>query len=81
MMKCKDFNDFLGEYLDGTLDEKQRSVFEAHMQICPPCFGYLDTYKDVVRLGKACCQDPDAKVPSDVPQSLIDAILAAREAS
>jgi len=80
MMKCKDFNDFLGEYLDETLDEKQRSVFEAHMQICPPCFGYLDQYKDVVRMGKVCCEDPAAEVPADVPQSLIKAILAARKA-
>jgi len=81
MMKCKEFNDFLGEYLDGTLDEKQRSVFEAHMQICPPCFVYLDGYRDVVKVGKACCHQPDGELPPDVPQSLIDAILAARRAS
>ncbi len=81
MMKCKDFNEFLGEYLEGGLDEKTRSTFEAHLQICPPCYGYLDSYKDVVKVGKACCQDPEAGVPDDVPQSLVNAILAARKAS
>lgn len=80
MIKCKEFNEFLGEYLDGTLDEKQRSIFEAHMQICPPCYGYLDSYKDVVRMGKACCDDHEC-APSDAPQSLVNAILAARKAS
>lgn len=80
MMKCKEFNDFLGEYLEEELDDKARSVFEAHLQICPPCYGYLDSYKDVVRMGKVCCQDPEAEVPGDVPQNLIDAILAARKA-
>lgn len=79
MIKCKEFNDFLGEYLDGDLEEKQRTVFEAHLQMCPPCYGYLDSYRDVIRLEKTCCGG-DADIPSDVPQSLIDAILAARKA-
>jgi predicted anti-sigma-YlaC factor YlaD len=80
MMKCKDFNEFLGEYLEGELDEKTRTVFEAHLQMCPPCVGYLDSYQEVIRVGKACCCDPEAEVPEDAPQSLINAILAARKA-
>ena len=80
-MKCKDFNDFLGEYLEGELEDKTRTVFEAHLQICPPCVGYLDSYKDVILVGKVCCGDPDAEAPEDAPQSLIAAILAARKAS
>jgi len=80
MMKCKDFNEFLVEYLDGDLDEKTRTVFEAHLQMCPPCVGYLDSYQEVIRIGRACCCDPEASVPEDAPQSLIKAILAARRA-
>ena len=76
-MKCKEFVDFLGEYMDGGLDDKSRTVFEAHLQICPPCVNYLDVYEDVVKMGRACC-DPDGEAPADVPQPLIDAILAAR---
>jgi len=81
MMKCKDFNEFLADYLADELDDKTRSVFEAHLQICPPCYGYLDSYKDVVKMGKVCCHDPDALVANDVPESLVNAILAARRAT
>ena len=81
MMKCKEFNDFLADYLEGELDDKTHTVFDAHLQMCPPCVDYLDSYKDVIRLGKACCGGPDGDVPSDAPQSLIKAILAARNAT
>ena len=78
-MNCRDFVDFLMAYLDGELPPEQRSTFEEHMAACPPCVTYLETYAETVRLGQSC-RDSEGPVPDDVPERLVDAILAARKA-
>jgi anti-sigma factor RsiW len=80
-LNCRDFVEFLMDYLDGTLDASQRRTFDAHMNACPTCVTYLDTYRETIRLGRSLCDDPDAPVPEEVPEELVQAILAARDAS
>lgn len=77
-MTCRELVDFLMEYLDGELPADQRDIFESHVGECPPCEAYLDTYKQTIRLGKGVCSEPDGAAPEDVPEQLIQAILAAR---
>jgi anti-sigma factor RsiW len=76
-MKCSEFVEFVMEYLDGTLGESERCVFEGHIELCPPCVNYLASYRETVRLGNSICM-PDDEVPADVPEELVQAILAAR---
>ncbi len=71
--------DFLMSYLDDELPTSQRETFDAHLGACPPCVSYLETYKESVRLGKAVCAADDESVPADVPEALIQAILASRK--
>ena len=80
-MTCRELVDFLIEYLDGELPENSRSVFEEHLGFCPPCQAYLDTYRESVALGRGVCADPEGPVHEDVPEGLIEAILAARPRS
>jgi len=78
-MNCKEFTDFLMEYMDGELPGEQRSAFEQHIAKCPPCGEYLSSYEATVRMGRELgCEtrDPDAEVPPEVPEQLIQAILA-----
>jgi len=77
-MRCREFVDFLMSYLDGELESEPARVFEEHMQLCPPCMTFLDTYKDTIRLGRFACRDQDGPPPEEVPEALIQAILAAR---
>jgi len=65
-------------YLDNDLPDDQRAEFDRHMAACPSCVDYLKTYEKTVQLAKSCADDP---VPADVPESLVQAILAARKKS
>jgi anti-sigma factor RsiW len=76
-VKCREFVEFLMEYLDGALVETERCVFEQHIEDCPACVNYLDTYRETVRLGNSLCT-PEDDVPPDVPEELVQAILSAR---
>jgi predicted anti-sigma-YlaC factor YlaD len=76
-MTCREFVEFVMGYLEEELGERERAVFEEHIEACPPCLTYLDTYRETVRLGRSVC-GPDDEVPPDVPEELVRAILAAR---
>ena len=77
-MTCREFVDFLMSYLDGDLDAEPRRVFEEHLDMCPPCVTFMDTYRDTIRLGKLACREDDGPVPEEAPEELVRAILAAR---
>ena len=77
-MNCREFVDFLMDYLDQELPEAQRSTFEEHLAQCPPCVHYLESYAATVRLGQTLCRDPEGPIPEDAPERLVQAILAAR---
>lgn len=79
-MKCREFVDFLGSYIDGELQGESRRVFERHLNACPPCMTYMRTYEQTVELGRCACEDPCGPVPENVPEDLVSAILAARKA-
>ena len=77
-MKCREFIEFLDDYVDGALPAAQRHFFDEHLAGCLDCQTYLESYKRTVRLGKLALADGDGPVPADVPESLVRAILAAR---
>ncbi len=77
-MNCREFVDFLMDYLEEQLPDRQRRVFETHMDDCPTCVTYLDTYRETARVGRELCSDPDGPVPEEVPEGLVRAVLAAR---
>jgi anti-sigma factor (TIGR02949 family) len=74
-LSCQQLIDFIMSYLDGELPAEQRAEFERHMSACPSCVDYLHTYEKTVSLVKTCTNDA---VPDEVPESLVQAILEAR---
>lgn len=80
MITCRQFEDFIIDYLDGELPTRQLRVFNFHMLFCPECRIYLAAYERSVALGKAVFfDDPDGPVPDSVPTDLLIAILAAQK--
>ena len=77
VMTCRDVIEFLSAYLDGELAAEERETFEAHLAECPDCVRYLRTYEDAVTLARGAF-DPNHPLPPDVPDKLVQAILAAR---
>ena len=80
MMACRQFEDFIIAYLEGELPERQRFVFELHLKVCRECRDYLAAYRRTIEISKRAFEEPDQQVPDDVPEDLVKAILAARDA-
>jgi hypothetical protein len=79
MITCRQFEDFIIDYLDGELPTRQQRVFKLHLRFCPECRIYLAAYERTVALGKAVFDEPDGPVPDTVPTDLVKAILAAQK--
>ena len=78
-MNCREFTEFLHEYLFGDLPAGERAEFEKHLVECPWCVAYLDSYQKTIQMEKAAFSSPEnAPPPADAPEELIQAILRAR---
>lgn len=77
-MTCREFADFIGGYLSGELPAEQTALFERHMSRCPDCHAYLANYRKTIDLGRQAFADDEANLPNDLPEDLVNAILASR---
>ena len=78
-MNCREFTEFLHEYLFGDLPAEQRAEFEKHLAECPWCVAYLDSYQKTIELEQAAFSAPeDAPPPAEAPEELVQAILRSR---
>jgi anti-sigma factor RsiW len=81
-VNCREFTEFLHEYLFGNLSAEERAEFDKHLAECPWCVAYLDSYQKTIQLEQAAFSAPaDAPPPADAPEELIQAILRARHRS
>ena len=78
MMTCREFDEFILDYLDGRLSRRNRLMFDLHMRMCSVCRDYVENYKQTIALEKAAFANLDAQVPSEVPEALVRAVMAAR---
>jgi anti-sigma factor RsiW len=75
---CREFVEFMTDYLSGELGADVLSLFERHLSLCPACHEYLAQYQQTVQAGRLAFEHPDEVVPAEVPEDLVRAILAAR---
>ena len=77
-MTCREFADFMSDYLSGELSAECRTQFEQHLSVCPNCVSYLALYSQTVKMGKRAYDDEQEAVPTDMPEELVKAIMEAR---
>ena len=75
-MKCRECDEFLGDYVAGELPAEVLATFEQHLARCRNCRVYLEQYRATIKAGKTAC---DAyKDGLRMPEELIQAILATK---
>jgi anti-sigma factor RsiW len=74
---CREFVEFLDDYLSGVLLPPRRTAFEAHLAACPACVAYMKSYQATLRAGRAAFNSQENSMPAGVPEELVQAVLAA----
>jgi predicted anti-sigma-YlaC factor YlaD len=78
-MTCLEALEVLSDYLAGELPMRQLLVLDEHLSECDACREYLRSFEQTIRLGKAAWLEPKAEALYEMPDSLVEAILAARK--
>ena len=50
---CRHATDLLLDFLSGELDPETGSEFEKHLEVCPDCVAFLNTYKKTIELTRS----------------------------
>ncbi len=72
-MTCKEVNEFLTDYLDGTLPWRQRLSFNVHLMICEHCRVYLASYSATVRATESLGKVDEQPVPDELVRAIVTA--------
>jgi anti-sigma factor RsiW len=67
MMTCRECAELLLEYLEGELDADVCERIRQHLEFCPPCVTYVETYQVTIKITK---QMTCAPLPADVEERL-----------
>ena len=76
-LSCRDFTEFLNEYVDGSLAPDKKRLFERHLEICPDCTNYLQSYRETMKQSALALGAGLALPSKPVPEDLILAVLKA----
>ena len=77
-MTCEEVTQFLIDYVSGELPPGEHAALERHLGACRACRDYLDSYRKTIAIGKRAMI---ARSDEQIPESLVQAVLAARRES
>lgn len=73
MLTCKQLDEFLVDFLDGSLPFRTKLSMHMHLGLCKACRDYVRDYERAITLGrKACTAEEEV---SEVPEELVQAVL------
>jgi len=80
-IKCSELIDFIAGYLGNELTDTERTEFDRHLKVCPPCQVYLKTYEETISACRAAERDgaTGCDISPPIPEELVRAILAAKK--
>ncbi|MCA9289966.1 MAG: zf-HC2 domain-containing protein [Phycisphaerales bacterium] len=79
-MTCRELFRFIDAYLDAELEMEVERAFEFHLDQCPACRAYLESYRQTIELVGDARPSP-APGASGVPTDLVRIIASARRIS
>ena len=79
MINCQECADFIIDYVEGNLSDGVADDFKIHLEKCPPCLEYVESYRETMRVTKSLCCEEEKKKLGCCPESLIQKILLLRK--
>jgi anti-sigma factor (TIGR02949 family) len=65
---CREIAELLGDYLDGSLPRHQAEMLEWHIEGCPPCVAFVNTYRGTVNAAKKLTE---TQIPAELKSRLV----------
>ena len=78
VLTCKQLEDFIVDYFDSNLPLEQQQKFTHHLSLCSACVRYIENYEKTIELTQAAFGDSSDILKTEIPDALVQAILASR---
>jgi Putative zinc-finger len=75
-IECRQIAELLADYLDGTLPKRTVDLIDWHIDGCPPCVAFVNTYRGTIR---ATSTLRAVEVPAELKKRLLAVLRAQRE--
>ncbi len=66
-MTCRELAELLCDYLDGALEEERCAWIRSHLEACPECVHFMQTYQLTIEVSRRL---PAADLPPEVQERL-----------
>lgn len=73
MITCADLEEFVFNYLDGSLPEPKRRELKTHLEDCKACREFLAGYQRTIWVAKRVLKGPTG--PAQAPEELMQAVI------
>ena len=74
--RCDECVELLVDYISGELPPDRARALEIHLDLCPPCVSFVNTYRDTVNIARTIQPDD---IPPELTQLLIDFLRKEKE--
>lgn len=68
---CRRIAELLGDYLEGTLPKATAELLEWHIEGCPPCVAFVNTYRGTVNATRTL---HDVPIPPELKTRLLNVL-------
>lgn len=68
-VECRQIAELLGEYIEGALPRRQQELIDWHIEGCPPCVAFVNTYRGTIDAARTLRH-------VEIPQELKSRLLA-----
>jgi Putative zinc-finger len=75
--RCDECVELLVDYISGELPPERARALEIHLDLCPSCVSFVNTYRGTVNIARTLQPDD---IPPEVTQRLIDFLRKEKEA-
>ena len=76
MITCQELEQFIVDYLEGSLPPRERRLFAVHLRFCAVCREYLAQYRAAMAAARSVCVEPPNLLESTPPE-LLRAVMGA----
>lgn len=78
-IECRQIAELLGDYLEGVLPQATRELIDWHIEGCPPCVAFMNTYRGTVQATRRLPASVD--IPPELRARLLKALRSRPDAS
>jgi anti-sigma factor RsiW len=76
LARCDECVELLVDYLEGELPPDRARALEIHLDLCPPCVSFVNTYRGTVNMARSIHAED---IPPELTQRLIEFLRKEKE--